>query len=335
MPFAGFKDHADCVAHAPKDVKDKDAYCAQIHHTATGKWPSEKSLRKSMTIDNTMVVGDYGDDSNFVGWVENKQHTWIVFIDKAGSPLIWLKRDVNGGVIGEPITMSVKSISESGRVIKEMVDDLQIEKPTWCEECQSMVYSEGGEGSGHHGHAGVPGQRGGSAPGSGSSIQDKADAHYNTLISQGVRPDSAYNQTKTSFPAWQRIPGTGSMQYAHPKEEYTLDPSEQNPGVPTGPVQPGQDITGKEETWQHGGGHTARVPHPKGQGRSTGRATGHYRGPHSIVRSVSETIEYLKYNLDQSEKEPGIPTKPVALGEDITGKPLKEITTKLGQLLNV
>ena len=41
-PFAGYKDFAACVSANQSKVSDPEAYCAAIHHRATGKWPSEK-----------------------------------------------------------------------------------------------------------------------------------------------------------------------------------------------------------------------------------------------------------------------------------------------------
>jgi len=41
-PFAGYKDFDACVA-ANQHASNPEAYCAAIHHQATGKWPSEKT----------------------------------------------------------------------------------------------------------------------------------------------------------------------------------------------------------------------------------------------------------------------------------------------------
>lgn len=38
------------------------------------------------------------------GWVEPEDRSWIIFFDTEGNPTVWLHRDENGGVIGEPIT---------------------------------------------------------------------------------------------------------------------------------------------------------------------------------------------------------------------------------------
>ena len=42
-PFAGFRDFQDCV-NKNKDKKSPEAFCAYLHHKATGKWPSEKNV---------------------------------------------------------------------------------------------------------------------------------------------------------------------------------------------------------------------------------------------------------------------------------------------------
>lgn len=38
------------------------------------------------------------------GWIEPDDKSWIMFIATDGSPTIWLHRDENGGVIGDPVT---------------------------------------------------------------------------------------------------------------------------------------------------------------------------------------------------------------------------------------
>ena len=36
------------------------------------------------------------------GWIEDDERTWIAFIGADGRPLVWLNRDADGGVIGNP-----------------------------------------------------------------------------------------------------------------------------------------------------------------------------------------------------------------------------------------
>ena len=50
MPFGKYKDFAACVADN-KDKKNPEAYCAQIHKSITGKWPSEKENTASERLD--------------------------------------------------------------------------------------------------------------------------------------------------------------------------------------------------------------------------------------------------------------------------------------------
>ena len=52
-PFADYKDFADCVSqNQSKD--DPEAYCASIHHQATGKWPTEKSREPRVPEDSPL-----------------------------------------------------------------------------------------------------------------------------------------------------------------------------------------------------------------------------------------------------------------------------------------
>jgi len=44
-PFMNFKDFADCVQQN-QNADNPEALCAYLHHKATGKWPSEKELKK-------------------------------------------------------------------------------------------------------------------------------------------------------------------------------------------------------------------------------------------------------------------------------------------------
>jgi len=48
-PFAGYKDMKECIRRNPQ-AKDPGAYCAEIHRTATGKYPSQKS-EESVSYD--------------------------------------------------------------------------------------------------------------------------------------------------------------------------------------------------------------------------------------------------------------------------------------------
>jgi hypothetical protein len=62
-PFAGYSDFADCVAQN-SDKDNPKAYCATIHQTATGKWPSEKNKADDQTFKpgEKVLVGPF--DSN-------------------------------------------------------------------------------------------------------------------------------------------------------------------------------------------------------------------------------------------------------------------------------
>jgi phage head maturation protease len=53
-PFADYKDFDACVADQQGKVNNPEAYCAAIHHQATGEWPSEK-LMKYWSEETTMT----------------------------------------------------------------------------------------------------------------------------------------------------------------------------------------------------------------------------------------------------------------------------------------
>ena len=38
------------------------------------------------------------------GWVEPEDRSWIIFFATDGTPTVWLHRDENGGVTGDPVT---------------------------------------------------------------------------------------------------------------------------------------------------------------------------------------------------------------------------------------
>lgn len=82
----------------------------------------DERLACSMTPWNGFVVGRYnpnrtwqdvdgsqraGREYPYAGWIEDEARTWIVYFDSADRPvLLWRKRDVDGGVMGEPISLS-------------------------------------------------------------------------------------------------------------------------------------------------------------------------------------------------------------------------------------
>jgi len=52
-----------------------------------------------------ITIGRYDDPDKtggWAGWVEPKDKSWILFIDKDGDTLFWPERDADGGVVGEP-----------------------------------------------------------------------------------------------------------------------------------------------------------------------------------------------------------------------------------------
>lgn len=58
-PFAGYEDFQACL-RANSDKTNPEAYCAAIHHTSTGKWPSEKMEKywaKSRSTDSETEKG--------------------------------------------------------------------------------------------------------------------------------------------------------------------------------------------------------------------------------------------------------------------------------------
>ncbi len=56
-----------------------------------------------------ITIGRYNNPDKvggWAGWVEPKDQSWILFIDKDGKTLFWPKRDKDGGVIGKPATQA-------------------------------------------------------------------------------------------------------------------------------------------------------------------------------------------------------------------------------------
>ena len=49
MPFLQYKDFQDCV-NKNQDKRSPEAFCAYLHHKATGKWPSEKNVGLPRTL---------------------------------------------------------------------------------------------------------------------------------------------------------------------------------------------------------------------------------------------------------------------------------------------
>jgi hypothetical protein len=53
--------------------------------------------------DTVLVPGE-----RYESWIEDEAKTWIVFVDVHGNPTVWLQRDEEGGVVGEPVTRATQ-----------------------------------------------------------------------------------------------------------------------------------------------------------------------------------------------------------------------------------
>lgn len=56
-----------------------------------------------------ITIGRYDDPEKtggWAGWVEPKDKSWILFIDKDNKTLFFPKRDETGGIVGEPATQA-------------------------------------------------------------------------------------------------------------------------------------------------------------------------------------------------------------------------------------
>ena len=85
----------------------------------------------------------------------------------------------------------------------------------------------GGPGSGHHGHAGVPGQRGGSAPGEGGArtveaIDDEMDAVTDAALKAGAEDSPEYTEAIQRLQA-ERNAAQQSGRLAGPREQRQAD----------------------------------------------------------------------------------------------------------------
>lgn len=73
MPFANYRDMADCIAKN-RDKDDPGAYCASVHHQATGQWPSQKESRSTdFERIRAEFIKYYGPDrgeAEYYAWVD-------------------------------------------------------------------------------------------------------------------------------------------------------------------------------------------------------------------------------------------------------------------------
>jgi hypothetical protein len=46
-----------------------------------------------------ITVGRYKHDNGWQGWIEPEDKSWIVFVSKEGTPVVYLNRDETGAVV--------------------------------------------------------------------------------------------------------------------------------------------------------------------------------------------------------------------------------------------
>lgn len=93
----------------PAGAESTDYTC---HHLGGRDWVivlrhSDHPAGAHKPSGNLVHVEHYEDSSEFAGLVEDENASWILYFDAKGRPVsMWLRRDTDGGVVGEPITFS-------------------------------------------------------------------------------------------------------------------------------------------------------------------------------------------------------------------------------------
>ena len=83
MPFANYKDFADCVSKN-KDKKSPEGYCAVVHKKATGKYPSEhwrgrlERLHESLLKEDHLSKGIFPMEQFVKGLKIEQEHSGTV-----------------------------------------------------------------------------------------------------------------------------------------------------------------------------------------------------------------------------------------------------------------
>jgi len=151
-PFAGYDDFADCVSKN-QDKSNPEAYCAQIHKNATGKWPAEEGAKKGPgNPDGTGPGKDdpecpYKEDALKVGDIVRKDNGDVYRItkDDAGEELheeSHHKEDVNQTAMHHCDAKSCEHYREQEGSTNCILDAVSVNETGGCNQYEPVAKKE-------------------------------------------------------------------------------------------------------------------------------------------------------------------------------------------------
>jgi hypothetical protein len=63
-----------------------------------GRFPVPTDSERAETPEGVNWVSD-----TWESWIEPEDRSWILYVDRDGSPTFYVERDERGGVVGEPV----------------------------------------------------------------------------------------------------------------------------------------------------------------------------------------------------------------------------------------